>query len=120
MADRAGTVGVPGFEDSTAGNYPPFKPSEEAGARATPTLEDLQALDSRGVAKGRDRQDLMHRKREVVRPATPMTRVLYRHIPESACTNSQRCWLGQVLSMGGWHRVGCLLYSSLCTGNHLS
>lgn len=53
MADTAGTVGVPGFEDSTAGNYPPFKPSEEAGAGATPTLQDLQALDSRGVAKGR-------------------------------------------------------------------
>lgn len=53
MADRTDTIGVSGYEDSTAGNYPPFKPSEEDGAGATPTLADLQALDSRGVAKGR-------------------------------------------------------------------
>lgn len=53
MADKADTIGVPGYEVATAGNYPPFKGPDEAGLRATPTLAELQALDSRGVAKGR-------------------------------------------------------------------
>ena len=52
MTNTAQPVGQPGYMDASAGSYPPFKPSEEAGLGATPTLADLQSLDSRGVAKG--------------------------------------------------------------------
>lgn len=72
MADKACPVGVPGYEDSTAGNYPPFKTPEDAGAGASPTLADLQALDSRGVAKG-TLPTGPHRKCKRVLPLHPAT-----------------------------------------------
>lgn len=53
MTDKAYTVGDPGYGDSTARNYPPFKPPEESGAKAAPTLAELQAPDSRDIAKGK-------------------------------------------------------------------